>query len=99
MAQAADTDRANRAQAVGQQQGHGAASGYGDPGRGIRHSACRGGGDDTEKAGGKELGRRGSGLAEGARGRAVAGDVLCGGIDVGRRFGSVRISGKRVSGS
>ena len=33
-------------------------------------------------------------------GKAVACDVLPGGVDVGRRFeGSVRIGGKRVSGS
>ena len=50
--------QADRAQAGGQQQGHGAADGQGDPGGGLPRPARRGGGDDTEEAGGEELARR-----------------------------------------
>jgi len=52
-----------------QRQGHGAASGNGNPGGGIRHPARRSGGDDTEAAGGEERAGR-------VRGGAVAGGVL-----------------------
>ena len=50
----------------------GIGDGQGDPGGGLPHPARRGGGDDTEAAGGERAG--------GARGRAVAGDVLTGGV-------------------
>ena len=49
----------------------------------------RGGEDDTEAAGGER--------ARGARGRSVDGNVLCGGVDMGRRFESVRMGVKDVS--
>ncbi len=45
--------------------------------------------DDTEDAGGER--------ARGARGRAVAGDVLPGGVAVRRRFESVRMGVKDIS--
>ena len=61
-----------------QQQGHGAGDGQGDPGGGLPRPARRGGGDDTKKTGGE--------LARGARGREMAGDVLPGGVDMGRRI-------------
>ena len=57
--------------ADGKSQGSGAGDGQGDPGGGLPRPARRGGGDDAEEAGGEER-------ARGARGRAVAGDVLPG---------------------
>lgn len=83
--------QADRAQAAGQQHGHGAGDGQGDPGGGLRCPARRGGRYDTDEAGGEELAR-----GTGARGRAVAGDVLPGGVAMGQRFGSVRIGVKDV---
>jgi hypothetical protein len=64
----------DRAHAGGQQQGHGAGDGQGDTGGGLPRPARRGGGDDTEEAGGER--------ARGARGGAVAGEVLSGGVAV-----------------
>ena len=58
---------ADRAQADGK-QGHGAGDGQGDPGGGLRCPALRGGGDDSDEAGGEELG---------GRGRARRGAVAC----------------------
>ncbi len=75
--------KARRAQADVQHQGHGAGDGQGDPGGGLPRPARRGGGDDTEEAGGERAG--------GARGGEVASDVLCGGVVVGRRIESLRI--------
>jgi hypothetical protein len=44
--------------------------------------------DDTEEAGGKRV--------RGTRGRAAAGDVLLGVVDLRRRFESVRMGAKEV---
>lgn len=63
-------------------QGHGAEDGQGDPGGGLRCSARRGGGDDTEEAGGER--------ASGARGGAVASDVLPGGVACGVGISSLK---------
>lgn len=52
-------------------------TGRGDPGGGLPRPARRGEGDDSEQAGGER--------ACGARGRAVAGDVLPEGENVGVR--------------
>jgi hypothetical protein len=49
-----------------------------DPGGGLPRPSRRGGGDDTEEAGGER--------ASGARGRAVASDVLLGGIAHGQEI-------------
>ena len=46
-------EEADRAQADGKQQGHGAADCQGDPGGGLPRPARRGGGDDPEEAGGE----------------------------------------------
>jgi len=53
---------------------HPQADSQGDPGGGVPRPARRGGGDDKKQAGGER--------ARGARGWAMAGDVLCGGVDV-----------------
>ena len=84
------------AQAGVQHQGSGAGDGQGDPGGGVPRPARRGGGDDSEEAGGEELARRRGDLAKGARGGAVASDVLPGGVDVGRRYERVRMGAKDV---
>jgi hypothetical protein len=78
----------DRAQAEGK-QGHGVGDGQGDPGGGLRCQAWRGGGDDSDEAGGERAG--------GARGGAVAGVVLLGGVAVGRRIESRRRGVKEVS--
>ena len=54
------------------------------PGGGLSRPARRGGGYDIEEAGGERTG--------GARGRAVTGEFLPGGVDVGRRFEGMRMS-------
>ena len=83
--EAAESDRV---QADGK-QGHGAGDGQGDTGGGRWCPARRGGGDDKKQAGGEERARE-------ARGGAVAGDVLCEGVDAGRRFDGGRIGAKDV---
>ena len=80
----------DRAETGGRSQGPRAADGQGDTGGDLRCQARRGGGDDTEEAGGKELAQRRGNLAEGARGGAVAGDVLPGGVDMRQRYDRVR---------
>jgi len=69
--------KADRAQADGKHQGHGTGDGQGDPDGGLPRPARRGGRDDKKQAGGEEP-------ARGARRGAVAGDVLSGGVDMGR---------------
>jgi hypothetical protein len=73
---ALEASGSDRAQVGGQQQGHGAVDSQGDPCGGVPHPARRGGRDDTKEAGGERA--SGEYLAGGARGRAVAGDVLLG---------------------
>ncbi len=77
-----ETAGSDRAQTSGKHQGHGAADGQGDTSGGLSSPARRGGGDDKKQAGGEERARE-------TRGGAVAGDVMPGGVDVGRgRFGA-----------
>ena len=64
------TGKVDRAQADGISRTMELETGQGDPGGGLPRPARRGGRDDSEEAGGEER-------ARGARGRAVAGDVLC----------------------